>query len=90
MAKRPLTSQSNARMSKAAVRAVVRHYSLYLPAGVHEALREVAFHERLKIHDIIMQGIETALKKRGYASVDELKVQSVAGGARRLPRKPAR
>jgi hypothetical protein len=36
--------------------------------------REVAFHERCKIHDIIMQGIDAALKKRGYPSIDDLKI----------------
>jgi hypothetical protein len=40
---------------------------------VYEALRETAFHERRKIHDIIMEGIGAALKKRGYPSVDDLK-----------------
>jgi hypothetical protein len=41
--------------------------------AVHEALREAAFKERLKIHDIIMQGIELALKKRGFPPIDDLK-----------------
>jgi hypothetical protein len=43
-----------------------------LPEAVHEALREAAFKERCKIHDIIMQGIDSALKKRGYPSVDQV------------------
>jgi hypothetical protein len=51
----------------------VVHSSLYLPEPVHEALREAAFHERCKIHDIIMQGIEAALKKRGYPSIADLR-----------------
>jgi hypothetical protein len=42
------------------------HSSMYLPEPVYEALREAAFKERCKIHDIIMQGIDAALKKRGY------------------------
>jgi len=29
--------------------------------------------ERCKIHDLVMQGIEMALKKRGYPSIDDLK-----------------
>ena len=49
------------------------HSSVYLPAAVHDALREAAFHERCKIHDIIMQGIDLALRKRGYPSIDDLK-----------------
>ena len=51
----------------------VVHTSLYLPDAVYEALREIAFHERLKIHDVVMQGIELALKKRGYPSIEGLK-----------------
>jgi hypothetical protein len=42
------------------------HSSVYLPTAVHEALREVAFKERCKIHDVISEGIGLALKKRGY------------------------
>jgi hypothetical protein len=45
--------------------------SLYLPEAVYEALREAAFHERRKIHDIVMEGIRAALKKRGYAVTDD-------------------
>jgi hypothetical protein len=51
----------------------VVHSSLYLPEAVYEALRESAFRERCKIHDLVMQGIEMALKKRGYPSFEELK-----------------
>jgi hypothetical protein len=50
----------------------VVHSSLYLPEAVYEALRETAFRERCKIHDLVMQGIEMALKRRGYP-VEELK-----------------
>ena len=48
------------------------HSSLYLPDAVHEALREAGFHERCKIHDIIMQGIDAALRKLGYPPVEEV------------------
>jgi hypothetical protein len=49
------------------------HSSLYMPESVYEALREAAFKERCKIHDLVMQGIDLALRKRGYPSVDDLK-----------------
>ena len=49
------------------------HSSIYLPEPVHEALRTAAFEERCKIHDIIMEGVGLALRKRGYPSMDELK-----------------
>ena len=41
------------------------HTSLYLPEAVYEGLREAAFKERVKIHDIVLEGIESALRKRG-------------------------
>ena len=51
----------------------VVHSSLYLPEPVYEALRETAFKERCKIHDLVMEGIGLALRKRGYPSIDALK-----------------
>ena len=51
----------------------VVHSSLYLPEPVYEALRETAFRERCKIHDIVMEGISLALRKRGYPPIEELK-----------------
>ena len=49
------------------------HSSLYLPEPVYEALRKIAFDERLKIHDIVLEGIDLALQRRGYPSVESLK-----------------
>jgi hypothetical protein len=34
-----------------------------------------AFKERCKIHDVVLQGIDLALRKRGYPSVDDLKAR---------------
>jgi hypothetical protein len=48
------------------------HSSVYLPEAVYEALREVAFKERVKIHDIVLEGIGAALKRRGYGSIEDL------------------
>jgi hypothetical protein len=41
------------------------HTSLYLPEPLYEGLREAAFRERCKIHDIVLEGVRTALRKRG-------------------------
>jgi hypothetical protein len=49
------------------------HTSLYLPRAVHDALRQAAFDERVKIHDVVMEGIEAALRQRGYPSIERLK-----------------
>jgi hypothetical protein len=48
------------------------HSSVYLPEPVYEALREAAFKERVKIHDIVVEGIGAALKRRGYGSIEDL------------------
>jgi hypothetical protein len=50
----------------------VVHSSVYLPKAVYEALREAAYKERVKIHDIVLEGIGAALKRRGYPSLEEL------------------
>jgi hypothetical protein len=71
MAKRPRPASTAPRRLRPQFD-VVRS-SIYLPAGVYEALREVAYEERRKIHDLILEGIGAALKKRGYPAVDELR-----------------
>jgi hypothetical protein len=77
MAKRPRTyATASGVPSKPASRQPrpdVVHSSLYLPEPVYEALREAAFKERCKIHDVVMEGIGLALRKRGYLSIDDLK-----------------
>jgi hypothetical protein len=54
-------------------RHAIIHSSLYLPEPVYEALRKVAFEERVKIHDLAMEGIDTVLRRRGYPSAGSLK-----------------
>ena len=55
------------------------HSSLYLPERVYEALRKIAFEERVKIHDVVLEGIDAALRRRGYPSVENLKAGSGRG-----------
>ena len=54
-------------------RSYIVHSSLYLPEPVYEALRKIAFEERLKIHDLVLERIDAALRRRGYPSVESLK-----------------
>ena len=42
---------------------------------VYEALRQVVFNERRKIHDLLIEGVELALKKRGYPVLADLKAK---------------
>jgi hypothetical protein len=60
--------------SRTAVEGPARvHTSLYLPGFVHDALRKIAYDERIKIHDLVIEGIDATLKRRGYPSVENLK-----------------
>jgi hypothetical protein len=54
-------------------RSSIVHSSLYLPEPVYEALRKIAFEERIKIHDVVLEGIGAALRRRGYPSVENLR-----------------
>jgi len=67
------TPSSAAREPAGAPRPDVVHSSLYLPEPVYEALRETAFKERCKIHDLVMEGIGLALRKRNYPSLETLR-----------------
>jgi hypothetical protein len=60
----PRTSSGPAKPVGRKGRPGLLHSSLYLPEAVYEALREAAFRERCKIHDIVLEGIEMALRKR--------------------------
>ena len=53
----------------------IKHTSVYLPEAAYEALRQVAFDERRKIHDLLMEGVELALKKRGYPALADMKTK---------------
>ena len=68
---RPTPRHAAAR--KQTERPSIVHTSLYLPEPVYEALRKIAFEERLKIHDVVLEGIDLALRRHGYASVENLK-----------------
>ena len=52
-----------------------KHTSVYLPEAAYEALRQVAFDERRKIHDLLLEGVELALKKRGYPTLADMKAK---------------
>jgi hypothetical protein len=54
----------------------IKHTSVYLPEAAYEALRQVAFDERRKIHDLLIEGVELALRKRGYSTLADMKAKS--------------
>ena len=51
----------------------------YLPQPVHEQLRRLAFEERAKMHDYLMEGLDLVFAKRGLPSIEELKSKTDKG-----------
>ena len=47
--------------------------TLYLPPAVHDQLRSLAFHRRVKMHTIIMQGLDKIFQENGLKSISDLK-----------------
>jgi hypothetical protein len=46
--------------------------TVYLPPAVHEQLRELAFTERVKMHALLMEGLDLVFKARGPKPLSEL------------------
>jgi hypothetical protein len=70
MTKRTLTSPGGAsapgKPPGRTARPGIVHTSIYLPEALYEGLREAAFKERVKIHDLVLEGVRMALRKRGW------------------------
>jgi len=50
--------------------------TLYLPPPVHDQLRELAFAERVKMHMLIMEGLDEVFRKRGLKPIKMLGAKS--------------
>jgi hypothetical protein len=50
-----------------------KQQTAYLPLAVHEQLRRLAFEERGKMHDYLLEGLDLVFRKRGLPGVEELK-----------------
>ena len=62
-----------ARPPEAGNRPGFKQQTAYLPVAVHEQLRRLAFEERAKMHDYLLEGLDLVFRKRGLPGVDELK-----------------
>ena len=54
-------------------RAGVKQQTAYLAIPVYEQLRRLAFEERAKMHDYLIEGLDLVFRKRGLPGVDTLK-----------------
>ena len=46
--------------------------TVYLPPAVHDQLRELAFVERVKMHALIMEGLDSVFNARGLKSIADI------------------
>ncbi len=56
----------------------VRQQTVYLPIPVYEQLRRLAFEERVKMHSLLMEGLDRVFRDRGLPSIAELKDRAAA------------
>jgi len=56
----------------AARRRAIRQQTVYLPVPVHEQLRRLAFEERVRMHALLMEGLDRVFRDRGLPGLDEL------------------
>jgi hypothetical protein len=50
----------------------LKQQTAYLPEAVYEQLRALAFEERRKMHDLLMEGLDMVFKQRGLRSIEDL------------------
>ena len=51
------------------------HLTAYLKPKIHEQLRTLAFEERRKLHDYIIEGLDKVFAEKGLPSIKELSDQ---------------
>ena len=50
----------------------LKQTTLYLPPSVHRQLRELAFNEDRKAHDLLLEALDLLFLQYGLKSIDEL------------------
>ena len=65
-----------ARAPAAGERPHVKQQTVYLPLAVHEQLRRLAFDERAKMHDYLLEGLDLLFQQKGLPRIEELKKKS--------------
>jgi hypothetical protein len=55
----------------------VKQQTVYLPLPVYEQLRRLAFEERVKMHQLLMEGLDRVFRDRGLPPRGELARKAV-------------
>ncbi|MEZ5823235.1 MAG: hypothetical protein R3C97_00340 [Geminicoccaceae bacterium] len=51
----------------------IKQQTVYLPIPVYEQMRRLAFEERCKMHDLLMEGLDRVFRDRGLPAMEELR-----------------
>ena len=51
----------------------VKQQTVYLPLPVYEQLRRLAFEERVKMHQLLMEGLDRVFRDRGLPGLGDLR-----------------
>ena len=51
----------------------VVHSSIYVPKPAYRKLREIALARECKVHDLVLDGIDSVLREHGHPTTAELK-----------------
>jgi hypothetical protein len=58
--------------AKASGKGEIAKTTVYVPLPVYEQWRELAFTERKKMHDYLIEGLDRVFQNRGLKSIEEL------------------
>lgn len=58
--------------SRGTLKERAKQLSVYLEPPVHDQLRDIAYTERTKIHQLMLEALDLLFKARGALSIDQL------------------
>lgn len=72
----PQANESQPKITVAPKNEIIKQ-TVYLPAAVHEQLRQLAFEERKKMHDYLVEGLDRVFKNRGLKPYLDLSKEKI-------------
>ena len=78
---RPGQAPARERRPRRTFEAQHKKQSVYLGEPVYEQLRRLAFDERRKMHDYLIEGLDSVFRRRGLPSIAELEMELEMEGA---------
>lgn len=71
----PTASQPQGSNQRGTLKERSKQLSVYLEPSVHDQLRDIAYTERTKIHQLMLEALDLLFKARGSLSINQLTQQ---------------